>query len=61
LVSAYLNHQKLILRILHKQPKQIQVVSSKSLDHPDYVPPVNHPWRTYGRKINGTPIPIDGL
>ena len=61
LVSAYLNHQKLILRILHKQPKQIQVVSSKSLDHPDYVPPVNHTWRTYGRKINGTPIPIDGL
>ena len=55
-VSAYLNHQKLTLKIIHKQPKQIQVVSSKSLDHPVYVPPVNHPWRTYGRKFNGDPI-----
>lgn len=60
-VSAYLNHQKLTLKIIHKQPKQIQVVSSKSLDHPVYVPPVNHPWRTYGRKINGDPILIDDL
>jgi len=60
-ISAYLNHQKLTLKIIHKQPKQIQVVSSKSLDHPVYVPPVNHPWRTYGRKINGYPILIDDL
>jgi len=60
-VSAYLNHQKLTLKIIHKQPRQIQVVSSKSLDHPDYVPPVKHPWRTYGRKINGDPILIDDL
>lgn len=58
-VSAYLNYQKLTLKIIHKQPRQIQVVSSKSLDHPDYVPPVKHPWRTYGRKINGDPILID--
>jgi transposase len=60
-VSAYLNHQKLTLKIIHKQPKQIQVVSAKSLDHPVYVPPVNHPWRTYGRKINGDPILTDDL
>ena len=60
-VSAFLNHQQLSLKVFRKQPKQVQVVSSKSLDHPVYVPPVNHPWRTYGRKINGDPILIDDL
>lgn len=39
-LSAYLNHQKLTLKILNKLPEQIQVVSSKSLDHLPFM----YPW-----------------
>lgn len=57
-VSAYLNNQPLTLKVLAKQPKQAQIVSSKSLDHKVFIPPVNHPWRTYGKKLNGLPTLI---
>lgn len=56
--SAYLNGQLLTLKRFHTQPKQIQIASTKSLDHEVYIPPVNHPWRTYGKKLNGSPILI---
>lgn len=56
LVSAYLNHQQLTLEVYKKSKRQIKIVSSKSLEHSIYVPPVTHPWRTYGKKINGLPI-----
>lgn len=55
-ISAYLNQQQLVLQIIHKQPKQIQTVSSKSLHPTPYIPPVNHPWRTYGKRLNGSPV-----
>ena len=55
-VSAYLNHTRLSLAAFHKQPKQAQIVSSKSLEPNSYSPPVNHPWRTYGKKLNGLPV-----
>lgn len=55
-VSAYLNQQRLTLKTICKQPKQAQIVSSKSLDHRVFIPPVNHPWRSYGKKLNGSPI-----
>ena len=54
-VSAFLNHQQLTLLVFKKQPKRAQIVSAKSLDHHSYTPPVNHPWRTYGKKLNGLP------
>lgn len=56
LVSAYLDHQQLTLHVFAKQPKQALIVSSKSLDCHSYTPPVDHPWRTYGKKINGLPV-----
>jgi len=56
-VSAYLNGDPLELVLIQKQPKAGKVVSTKSYDHHSYTPPVNHPWRTYGKKINGRPIP----
>jgi hypothetical protein len=28
------------------------------MDHDVYIPPVDHPWRTYGKKLNGSPILI---
>lgn len=58
IVSAYLDHQQLTLHEFTKQPKQAQIVSSKSLGHHSYTPPVDHPWRTYGKKINGLPVLI---
>ncbi|HZK61789.1 MAG TPA: ISNCY family transposase, partial [Anaerovoracaceae bacterium] len=55
-VSAYLNNQLLTLAIYQKQPKVACVVSSKSLDPFSYTPPVDHPWRTYGKKLYGKPV-----
>ena len=56
-VSAYLNGDPLDLVLIQTKPKVARVVSTKSYDHHSYTPPVNHPWRTYGKKINGRPIP----
>lgn len=55
-ISAYLNQQRLTLKVFCEQPKQAQIASSKSLDHRVFIPPVNHPWRSYGKKMNGSPI-----
>lgn len=55
LVTACLNRKPLDLRIFHRQPKQANVLPAKHLEKP-YVPPADHPWRSYGNKINGTPV-----
>ena len=55
-ISAYLNFDQLKLNVFQKQPIQARIASSKSLDFHSYTPPVNHPWRTYGKKLNGEPI-----
>jgi transposase len=56
-VSAFLNHQQLELVVSHVQPKkQPRVVSSKSFSDRAYTPAVDHPWRTYGKKLNGEPV-----
>jgi len=60
-VSAYLNHEKLTLQIFHKQTKPPRVAYSKSLNPQVYTPPVDHPWRTYGKKINGKPVLVSDL
>ncbi len=59
-LSAFLNHQQLTLQIVCKQPqpKQARIVSGKSMEPHSYTPPIDHPWRTYGKKINGKPVPI---
>jgi hypothetical protein len=52
--------------VFHKPERQAEVVDSKSLDRhiPKPKPPAaNHPWRQYGRHLNGKPIqegPTDG-
>ena len=46
--------------VYHKQQHQAEVVSSKSIDQKlkQPVPPAdNHPWRTYGQRLNGKPAP----
>jgi len=46
----------LTLKEIERRPKQGTVVSSKSTKAQPVVPAYNHPWRTYGKKINGKPI-----
>jgi transposase len=49
--------------VFHKQQRQAEVVMSKEIDahlnkpKKPYRPAPDHPWRQYGRKINGRPIP----
>lgn len=56
-LSVFLNPQQLMLSAPHPQPnKQPRVVSTKSFSDRAYTPPVDHPWRTYGKKLNGKPV-----
>lgn len=57
-VSAFLNHQALLLKPIQKQPKPKLMVSAKSHISQPYVPPYNHPWRSYGKKLNEQPVLI---
>ena len=57
-VSFFLDSRPLMVDIFHKQPPQAQVVSSKSFGHRPFSPPVDHPWRSYGKKINGLPVSV---
>ena len=47
--------------IFHQQPRQAEVVPTKQLnaylDKPHHKPAPDHPWRNYGRRLNGKPIP----
>ena len=47
--------------IFHRQPRQAEVVPTKQLnahlDKPHHKPAPDHPWRNYGRRLNGKPIP----
>jgi len=43
-------------RSVKQRSKQDAVVSSKS-ESPNLLPPAyDHPWRTYGKKMNGKPV-----
>jgi transposase len=41
-----------------RQPKRNALVSSKDIEQKSCKPASNHPWRSYGKKINGQPIPV---
>ena len=55
-VSAWFDGNQLNLELLEKRPKQTEIASSKSSDAKPLPPDYDHPWRTYGKKINGKPI-----
>ncbi len=45
--------------IYHQPPRQAEIVDTKTLDHhlkPPKPPAPDHPWRQYGRHLNGKPI-----
>jgi len=52
-------HRPLAYTLYRKPPRQAEVVDAKTLTRqlqPPRSPAPNHPWRTYGRHLNGTPI-----
>ena len=54
-ITVHLNHHPLELHVFHRQPKQASVMPAKHLRKP-YIPPADHPWRSYGNKLNGMPV-----
>jgi transposase len=52
-ISAWYRGNLLRLNEIEKRPKQTPIVSAKSAVSEPVVPAYNHPWRTYGKKING--------
>jgi transposase len=60
-VTIFYKDTPLAYTIYHKPSRQGEVVDSKTLDHqlklPKPPPAPNHPWRTYGQRLSGKPIP----
>lgn len=55
-ISAWYHGNLLTLKLIEKRPKQTPVTSTKSTRLDPVTPAYDHPWRTYGKKINGKPI-----
>ena len=55
-VSTWFHGSLLTLKEIEKRPKQGAIVSTKSVEAIPIPPAYNHPWRTYGKKINGKPV-----
>ena len=56
-ITVLLNHEPIQFKRFHRQPKQNAIASSKDIERRAHVPAKDHPWRTYGKKINGKPVP----
>lgn len=57
-IYVLLGKTPLKFKRFYKQPKRHEVVSSKEIDRLTYKPAEDHPWRNYGHRINGKPIPV---
>jgi transposase len=58
-VTILYQNQPLSYTIYHKPTRQAEVVDTKTLDHhlnTPKPPAQDHPWRRYGRHLNGKPI-----
>jgi transposase len=59
-VAIFYKNKPLAYTIYHKAPRQAEVADTKTLDHhikTPWTPPADHPWRCYGKHLNGKPIP----
>ena len=54
-ITVLLNKEPLDFKRFVRQSKRAPLTSGKALD---WKPAPDHPWRTYGKKIHGKPIPI---
>ena len=58
-VTILYKNKPLAYTIYHKSPRQAEIVDTKTLDRHIQTPKPpapNHPWRQYGRHLNGKPI-----
>ena len=59
-VAIFYKNKPLAYTIYHKAPRQAEVADTKTLDHhikTPWTPPADHPWRRYGKYLNGKSIP----
>ncbi|MBM3138600.1 MAG: ISNCY family transposase [Chloroflexi bacterium] len=59
-ITIYRNNSPLLFSVFHQQVHQSLIVTSKSLNRnwsPASTPAHDHPWRSYGYKINGKSLP----
>jgi len=57
-ITVLLNKKQLDFRRFFRQPKRNALASSKNIEDKSYKPASDHPWRTYGQRISGKPIPV---
>lgn len=60
-VTILYKNKSLPYTIFKKLPHQAETVDSKNLNHVIHVPippPSDHPWRSYGKPLNGNPIQV---
>ena len=59
-IAILYQHKPLVFATFHKPVRQSQLVNTKTVDlkiKTPHCPPKDHPWRQYGKKLNGSPIP----
>ena len=52
-IRVLLNGEGLDFKRFIRQPKRLPLSTGKALE---WKPPADHPWRTYGKKLNGKPV-----
>jgi hypothetical protein len=55
-ITAWLDGNALELEEIEKRPKQSQITASTAPKAKPEPPAYNHPWRAYGKNLNGKPI-----
>lgn len=59
-VTLLYQNKPLAYTLYHKAPRQAEVADTKTLDHQirsPWIPPADHPWRSYGQHLNDQPLP----
>jgi transposase len=54
-ITVLLNHEPLAFKRFIRQPKRAPLTPGKALE---WKPAADHPWRTYGKKLNGKPVSV---
>jgi len=54
-ITVLLGNTPLLFKRFVRQPKRLPLTSRKEIA---WIPAPDHPWRTYGQKINGNPVPL---
>lgn len=56
-IRVLLDQTPLVFKRFIRQPKRNEIANSKDIELRSSKPAPDHPWRTYGNKINGKPVP----